>query len=583
MDGLRGAAFSSPLASKIDAMASIGESPIAANEHSELCSMMSRALKNHKAAMEAELEKQNRLVLYDLEAHLCRLKLVDVSDHSLRPPPLSSDFYEAATSHSKTLNSDLPCIATEAELPGGVASPRGDTAEITNGAWDSNGSREDMGSEDDRPSLRRSQSSALSEMVMSGRRSRTSTSGGSKLMALMDRLVMSSGFEIIFGALIFANTIVMAIESQYHGMGNGSRLGYPIWKDQGMVLFFVVCEWFFGVLFTIELLLKIVVLRSNFLVVAPLDCGEGPEAKPDTSWWKRIDHWNIIDFFIVAFWVITVLSRIELPIDPMLLRLARLARLLRLLRLVKTIQAFDSLYLITATIRGSLSALCWSAVLLFVIQMLIAFVLVQFLEGYILDDSNPLEKRDQVYKYFGSFSRAMFSMFELTLGNFVPISRLLMDEVSEWYILFSITHKCAIGFAIVSVVRGVFMHETFKVAATDDHIMVSQKVRAKKIHRKKMTRLFDAADTDGNGTLDKEEFAEICRDEVLKTWLASMELDIQNSDLVFDILTRGEELLTVDMLVAHMGSLKGPARGIDLASVHHDLRALRELVETKLG
>merc|ERR1712078_176798 len=111
------------------------------------------------------------------------------------------------------------------------------------------------------------------------------------------------------------------------------------------------------------------------------------------------------------------------------------------------------------------------------------------LEGYVLDESNPYEKRQEGYRYFGTFSRSLFSMFEITLGNFVPVSRMLMENVSEWYILFNIFHKCAIGFAVVAVVRGVFMHETFKVAATDDNIMVAQKTRSKKIHRDKMQRL----------------------------------------------------------------------------------------------
>ncbi len=65
------------------------------------------------------------------------------------------------------------------------------------------------------------------------------------------------------------------------------------------------------------------------------------------------------------------------------------------------------------------------------------------------------------------------------------------------------------------------MHETFKVAATDDNIMVAQKTRAKKVHRDKMQRLFEIADTDGSMTLDRGEFAEICADKVLKTWFLS--------------------------------------------------------------
>ena len=43
-------------------------------------------------------------------------------------------------------------------------------------------------------------------------------------------------------------------------------------------------------------------------------------------------------------------------------------------------------------------------------------------------------------------------MFEITLANWPPVSRLLAENVSEWFMLFGVLHKLAIGFAVVSVV-----------------------------------------------------------------------------------------------------------------------------------
>jgi len=42
-------------------------------------------------------------------------------------------------------------------------------------------------------------------------------------------------------------------------------------------------------------------------------------------------------------------------------------------------------------------------------------------------------------------------MFEITLANWPPVSRLLAENVSEWFMLFGVLHKLAIGFAVVSV------------------------------------------------------------------------------------------------------------------------------------
>jgi hypothetical protein len=403
-------------------------------------------------------------------------------------------------------------------------------------------------------------------------------------MKTLQDVVLGTKFELFFGFLILLNTIVMAGEVQYRGFNTGSKLGYEPWNPSWFRMLLIVIEWTLGFCFTVELLLKFIVLRVEFFIFPVLDGSKGPLSCRQQL--DRLDLWNLLDFFIVTFFWIGTLGDLDLPIDPMLLRLARLGRLLRLLRLVRSIQAFDSLYLLTAAIYCSISALFWSAMLIVTYQIMIALILNQMLESYILDESNLLETRREVFRYFGTFSRALFSMFEITLGNFVPVSRLLMDHVSEWYIFFNILHKCIIGFAVVSVVRGVFMHETFKVAATDDNIMVAQKTRAKNIHREKMHRLFEIADTDGSMTLDRSEFAEICEDKTLKTWLASMELEIQDSAHVFSLITGVEEGqgdedvdLSLDMLVNSMANFKGPARQMQLSEVRQDCKQLRRMLK----
>jgi hypothetical protein len=397
--------------------------------------------------------------------------------------------------------------------------------------------------------------------------------------------VLSNRFEMFFGILIILNTIIMAIEIQHRGSKTGAKIGYDNWDPKWLPGLLGVVEWVFGAFFTLEIVLKIAVLKWEFFVL-PVD-KNNKKAGPCRKQFNRLDLWNFLDFFIVLFFGVGNAGEVDMPIDPMLLRLARLGRLLRLLRLVRSIQAFDSLYLLTAAIKCSVSALFWSAMLLLSAQIMLALVLNQMLESYIHDEHNPIEKRQQVFRYFGTFSRALFSMFEITLGSFVPVSRMLMDNVSEWYLIFNILHKCAIGFAVLSVVRGVFMHETFKVAATDDNIMVAQKMRAKKVHREKMQRLFEMADQDGSMTLDRDEFAQICEDKTLKTWLASMELDIQDSNFVFSLITGvekheevegEEEVLGLDQLVNYMSQLKGPARQMQLAEVRQDCKQLRKMV-----
>merc|ERR1719499_2507207 len=108
-------------------------------------------------------------------------------------------------------------------------------------------------------------------------------------------------------------------------------------------------------------------------------------------------------------------------------------------------------------------------------------------------------------------------MFELTLGNYITVSRLLVEDVSDRYMLPMLAYKLFMGFAVVRVISGVFLHETFKVASTDDDLMVVQKSRALAKFRAQMEKLFQAADRESSGAISRVELNSILRDQKTKT------------------------------------------------------------------
>jgi len=159
-----------------------------------------------------------------------------------------------------------------------------------------------------------------------------------------------------------------------------------------------------------------------------------------------------------------------------------LARLLRVVKLVRTVQGFESLVLLMTSIRASLSALVWSSLLLLVLHLVIALVINQLLVDYMLDESHPEEDRAIVYQYYGTTSRSMLTMFEVSLANWIPSQRILSENVSQWYIVYALAHKCIIGFAVIMVITGVFVQETISAANTNDSLMLTQKESALKVY-----------------------------------------------------------------------------------------------------
>merc|ERR1712232_520971 len=133
--------------------------------------------------------------------------------------------------------------------------------------------------------------------------------------------------------------------------------------------------------------------------------------------------------------------------------------------------------------------------------------------------------------------------------------------------VFCIILKLIVGFAVVGVINAVFMQETFKVANTDDHIMVRMKQRAANQHRKKITHLFAWADKDKSGSLGRTEFKEVLQDPHIKTWLASMDFVASDTDLLFDMIADGDDSVTAEELINGIGHLKGASRAIDMRSL----------------
>jgi hypothetical protein len=133
--------------------------------------------------------------------------------------------------------------------------------------------------------------------------------------------------------------------------------------------------------------------------------------------------------------------------------------------------------------------------------------------------------------------------------------------------LFTLLHKLTIGFAMLGVVNGIFIQETFKVAACDDHVLLLQKDRETKWIKRKMTALFDLADTSHDGVVDKDELQIILENDQIRKWLATQGLATSDEHIsnFCDLLCENKEELTLEDFLRGVDRLKGAARSMDLA------------------
>eukprot|EP00929_Paragymnodinium_shiwhaense_P067691 TRINITY_DN34036_c0_g1_i1.p1 TRINITY_DN34036_c0_g1~~TRINITY_DN34036_c0_g1_i1.p1 ORF type:complete len:563 (+),score=59.67 TRINITY_DN34036_c0_g1_i1:106-1794(+) len=377
------------------------------------------------------------------------------------------------------------------------------------------------------------------------------------------RIFTSPTFESVLAGLILFNAICLGLEQQYQGIDTGYKLKAPganrpareVWPRAES--FFLMMELFFGVLFTAEAIAKVAVFRWEFF--------------------KSL--WNLYDSLIIACWMVQGLSILDVPTDPLMLRMALIGRLLRLLRFAKAFQIFDVLHLLIRSLVACLSALMWSALCLALVMMATAIFLIYMLQAELENDSIPLEERLKLYKYFGTFTNGLFSMYEITMGGWVGITRTVVDTAGDGYILFFVVYRTIVGFAVLSVINSIFNAETLRITQSDDEVLLLHKEREMAANVRRVRRLMLEADGSNDGVISFEEFMVVIQDPAIKRWLLAQGIAITDVDLAFRMIDEsGDGRLSVEELVRGLDKLKGVASNADVIAITHALSRVETLL-----
>jgi Ca2+-binding EF-hand superfamily protein len=232
------------------------------------------------------------------------------------------------------------------------------------------------------------------------------------------------------------------------------------------------------------------------------------------------------------------------------------------------------------SIKGSVSAAGWASAVVLLGEMMFALALNLLTKDYWEGDEFDLQDRMELYEYFGTFSKSLLSMIEMLLGNWFVVTRILTG-FNELFMLFGICHQLVFGFAVIEVISGVFLNETFKVAALDDSIMLNEVRRAKKAERDKLTEFFYQADENDDGLVDPSELSRVLENKQVGEWLGAMGLNLSDVDKVFELLDMdGDGMLSLEELLQGAALLKQPARAVDLAVVQSMLENMSSRTST---
>ncbi|CAE8645419.1 unnamed protein product, partial [Polarella glacialis] len=370
--------------------------------------------------------------------------------------------------------------------------------------------------------------------------------------------LQSDVYELMVGSVILMNVMVMAADLQVQGTELGYLLGYPGYSEpssgwQEASKAFASLDLLFLGLYTVDLILRTSVLHIRFFK-APL---------------------NWVDLLVViSGWVEEFGSGF---MDPFFVRMLRLVKFGRAFRAMQLSRVSHSLKMLGKCITASVGVLFWSLCLLFVIQcmggMMLSITVGPFMENTEID---PAVRR-LVFRYYGTFSGSMLTMFEVLFANWPTPCRILVDNVSEWFGLWFIVYRC---FAVLNVVNACFVQQTMYVAQQDTEYMIEMKVKAKNAYASKLNILFQELDASGDGVVSWEEFAILLTDDRLRSYLSAMEIEASDLQGLFDVLGDGSGNISVDDFIVGAKRVNGPAMAVDMAQLLSIVKRLDSKLES---
>ncbi|CAE7402736.1 Scn11a [Symbiodinium pilosum] len=362
------------------------------------------------------------------------------------------------------------------------------------------------------------------------------------------------------GIIVLINLGLMAVMAQITGYEADVFLGLAPPEPIMPETFFDIAEICFFVVYIADVLVRMFVLRREWYY----DELEG------------IQLMNIFDAILAA------VHAFELMLLPMLVtgdqdqrastvRVIKLLRIVRTLRIIKTVALFRQLRLLVGTCIASIGALFWSMVMLFLVKLGFSLIICQAIQGFILDDQNDLDTRLEMNNLYGSFLKALYTMFEVThSGSWPARVRPVIDKVSPWYSLPFLGYITLVVFAVIRVVTALFLKETLASAANDADMQIEESRKTARDYQKKLEDLFRAVDEDGNDWLSPEEFVQALSLPGVQRYLAILELKVSDCGPLFEILDDGDGKITIAEFCKGLMQLKGHARALDMVVLQRE-------------
>lgn len=399
--------------------------------------------------------------------------------------------------------------------------------------------------------------------VFSRSRTTTTMSQASRVRQMADTIVYDRRFEVLVCTFIFFNSLMIGLEADH-------EIRHP---TEGDSPFFRAVNIIFMIAFTVEWGLRITVEQKHYF------SRENPKI-----------GWNVFDTALVVAAYVEEVVQLLLSIGPGLnvIRILRAMRIVRGFRIVRVFAFFRDLRIMIMGIMHSLQSLVWALLLLFCVVFLFSVFVLQFaIEENTAQAENDTDyivlsntDFDDMMLYFGSLPKTIYTLYCSIVGgiDWADAAKPLLSLNTPLALLFCFYIAFAV-LCVLNIVTGVFVESANRTFAEDSEMVMWEQVELRKQWMEEVRELFEAADKDGSGQLDCDEFTKQLQDFRMQAWFRKVGVQVESYSAqgLFALLDFDNDgKLDLDEFAVALQQVNGYARSIDLARVQREASLLRQ-------
>jgi hypothetical protein len=194
------------------------------------------------------------------------------------------------------------------------------------------------------------------------------------------------------------------------------------------------------------------------------------------------------------------------------------------------------------------------------------------------------EDVDKLLELYGSFGSAFWTLFAAISGGMDwSDAATPLQKISLIYKILFAFYVGLATFALLNVLNGIFVDSAVQSAAMRREMAVDTALSDMRSMIGGIISIFVSSDEEHNGLITKDKFCEFyLREEKVKAYFMSLELDLESVNRIFDFLAEGAEELPLDVLVEGCINYRGAAKSFQLTTLQNSVEARISDVNHKL-